>query len=246
MKKIITFPVLSILLTVGAWSYVILKDNPALTIRTSKDTSLTQTIIDHRLPRLLTSYKHAGKPEMVVTKVWRERKDSPNELSLQDTWLPKIYWCKVIDKKLETEKPLWRKVADNIVSVFRFMAFDECGALLLTDKDYVVDNEVLPGEYIYLGALRLTIHIEGQGTLVWEFPGYVDHSMSYEKLNSVLKLKEEDMITNVQKLMYSTITPEQSYKVKLIPRGAVRQETIWAGIAYDITLEYIGDGFAVQ
>ena len=246
MKKAITSFVLLLLLGVGISAYYVLKENPALIIKTSDNTSVTQTIIDHKLPKLLTSYKHLGKPEIIVTKVWRERENSPNEISLNDQWLPQIYWCKVIDKKQEQEKPLWKKVADKIISLLRFMAFDERGAFLLTERNYVVDNEVLPGEYIYLGSLRLTIHIEGQGTLTWEFPGYVDRAMPYDKLNSIMKLNEKDMVNLVQQAMYSTAVPEQSYKVKLTERGAMRQETLWAGIAYDITLEYIGNGINAQ
>lgn len=246
MKKFITSSVLFVSLMIGVCVCILLRDNPALRIKTSEDTTVTQTIIDHKLPKLLTSYRHLGKPEIVVTKVWRERESSPNEISLNDLWLPQIYWCKVIDKRQEQEKPLWKKVADKIISILRFMAFDERGAFLLTEKNYVVDNEVLPGEYIYLGSIRLTIHVEGQGTLTWEFPGYVDRSMPYDKLNSILKLKEKDMVNLVQQAMYSTVVPEQSYKVKLTERGAMRQETIWAGIAYDITLEYIGDGINAQ
>lgn len=248
MKKVLSLVTALLLINIGVVCYVILNDHPALIIKSSKDILVSQTIVDHKLPKLYTSYKHTGKPELVVTKVWREHeeKDISKGITLNDYVLPQMYWCKVIDKKEESKKPLWRKVADRLVSLLRFMAFDERGAFLLTEKNYVADNEILPGEYIYLGSLRLTIHVEGQGTLVWEFPGYADRSMPYNKLNSILKSKESDWINMVRQIMYLTATPEQSYKVKQIERGATRQETIWAGVAYDVTLEYIADGINAQ
>lgn len=243
MKKVLSFATLLVLLSVGSVVYVIIRDYPALTVRKSADVSVSQTIIDHKLPKLLTSYNHSGKPELVITKVWRERNTSEG-LTLQDYWMPQIYWCKVIDKKQEQEKALWRKVADKLIAMLRFMSFDERGAFLLTERSYVEDDEVLPGDYIYLGALRLTVHVEGQGTGVWEFPGYVDQSMPFEKLNSILRLKEKEMIEIVRQMMYSTTTPEESYKVKQVERGAMRRETMqpWINFSCDITLEYIGDG----
>lgn len=235
MKSLLSFATLVLLLFAGISVYVILKDCPALTIRKSSDVSVSQTIIDHKLPKLHTSYKHPGKPELVVTKVWTD--ESTNLFS-------QVYWCKVIDKKQEQEKALWRKVADKLIAMFRFMSFDERGAFLLTERSYVEGNEVHPGDYIYLGSLRLTVHVEGQGTGVWEFPGYVDQSMPFEKLNSILRLKEKNMIEIVRQMMYSTTTPEESYKVKQVERGAMRRETMqpWINISCDITLEYIGDG----
>ena len=235
MKSLLSFATLVLLLFAGISGYVILKDCPALTIRKSSDVSVSQTIIDHKLPKLHTSYKHSGKPELVVTKVWTD--ESTNLFS-------QVYWCKVIDKKQEQEKALWRKVADKLIAMFRFMSFDERGAFLLTERSYVEDNEVHPGDYIYLGSLRLTVHIEGQGTGVWEFPGYVDQSMPFEKLNSILRLKEKNMIEIVRQMMYSTTTPEESYKVKQVERGAMRRETMqpWINLSCDVTLEYIGDG----
>lgn len=235
MKSLLSFATLVLLLFAGISVYVILKDCPALTIRKSSDVSVSQTIIDHKLPKLHTSYKHPGKPELVVTKVWTD--ESTNLFS-------QVYWCKVIDKKQEQEKALWRKVADKLIAMFRFMSFDERGAFLLTERSYVEDNEVHPGDYIYLGSLRLTVHIEGQGTGVWEFPGYVDQSMPFEKLNSILRLKEKNMIEIVRQMMYSTTTPEESYKVKQVERGAMRRETMqpWINLSCDVTLEYIGDG----
>ena len=235
MKKVLSFIAVLILLSVGSIVYVILRDYPALTIRKSTDVSVSQAIIDHKLPKLHTSYKHPGKPELVVTKEWTN--ESTNLFS-------QVYWCKVIDKKQEQDKALWRKVTDKLIAMFRFMSFDERGAFLLTERDYVEDNEVLPGDYIYLGSLRLTVHLEGQGTGVWEFPGYVDQSMSFEKLNSILRLKEKEMIEIVRQMMYSTTTPEESYKVKQVERGAMRRETWqpWVNISCDVTLEYIGDG----
>jgi hypothetical protein len=235
MKKVLSFASLLILLSVGSVVYVIIRDYPALTVRKSADVSVSQTIIDHKLPKLHTSYKHSGKPELVVTKVWTD--ESTNLFS-------QVYWCKVIDKKQEQEKALWRKITDKLIAMLRFMSFDERGAFLLTERSYVEDNEVLPGDYIYLGSLRLTVHVEGQGTGVWEFPGYVDQSMPFEKLNSILRLKEKEMIEIVRQMMYSTTTPEESYKVKQVERGAMRRETMqpWINISCDITLEYLGDG----
>lgn len=235
MKSLFSFATLVLLLFVGISVYVILKDYPALTIQKSADISVSQTIIDHKLPKLHTSYKHPGKPELVVTKVWTD--ESTNLFS-------RVYWCKVIDKKQEQEKALWRKVADKLIAMLRFMSFDERGAFLLTERSYVEDNEVFPGDYIYLGSLRLTVHVEGQGTGVWEFPGYVDQSMPFEKLNSILRLKEKEMIEIVRQMMYSTTTPEESYKVKQVERGAMWRETMqpWINLSYDVTLEYIGDG----
>lgn len=243
MKNIL-LSVTFLLFVAGISIYFIFNNHPALIIMRSKDTLVSQTIIDHKLPKFHMSYKHTGRPEIVVTKVWRtlEEEDISNGITLTDYELPQMYWCKVIDKKEESKKALWQKVSEKLISLFRFLAFDERGAFLFTEKRYVVDNEIFPGEYIYLGSLRLTVHIEGQGTLVWEFPGYVDRSMSYRKLNSILQSSERDWIEFVRQLMYSTTKPEQSYKVKQIERGAIRQETIWAGIAFDVTLEFIADG----
>lgn len=235
MKSLLFFVTFVLLLFAGISVYVILKDYPALTIQKSADISISQTIIDHKLPKVHTSYKHSGKPELVVTKVWTD--ESTNLFS-------QVYWCKVIDKKHEQEKTLWRKVADKLIAMLRFMSFDERGAFLLTERSYVEDNEVFPGDYIYLGLLRLTVHVEGQVTDVWEFPGYVDQSMPFEKLNSFLRLNEKEMIEIVRQMMYSTTTPEELYKVKQIERGAMRRETMqpWINLFYDVTLEYIGDG----
>ena len=69
MKKVLSFASLLILVSVGSVVYVILRAYPALTVRKSADVSVSQTIIDHKLPKLHTSYQHSGKPELVVTKV---------------------------------------------------------------------------------------------------------------------------------------------------------------------------------
>ena len=231
MKKGIVLLIASIVLIM----YFFVANNPALLIRKSSDNNVAQTIVDHRLAKLHTSYYHNGKPEVVVTKIWTEQ--STNLFS-------NVYWCKVVDKEQESKKSFWHKFSDKIVSLIRFMAFDERGAFVLTERKYDVNNEVLSGEYIYLGILRLTIHIEGQGTGVWEFPGYVDRSMPFEKLNSIMKLKERDMIEIVRQLMYSSVTPEQSYKVQQVERGATRRESWqpWVSMSCDVTLEYIGSG----
>lgn len=232
MRKLIIIINVLIVLGVGFW---IVSENPALIVRKSVDRSVAETIIDHRLPELHLSYRHDGKPELVVTKEWTDE--------LSNTF-SKVYWCKVIDKTHESKKPFWIKFADRILAMLRFMAFDERGAFILTENEYVEGNEVLPGEYIYIGMLRVTIHLEGYGTGVWEFPGYVDYSMPFEKLNALLKLSEGDFIEKVRQMMYSTTTPEQSYQVHQVERGATRRETWqpWINLSCDVTVEYMGDG----
>lgn len=208
---------------------------PAILIFSSNDFTLTQTIVDHKLPKLHRAYLHSGKPELVVTKPWTD--DITNSFA-------NVYWCKVIDKAGESQKSFWKKFGDRIVAMLRFMAFDEKGALLVTERKYTKDDEITSGEYVYLGILRATIHLEGYGTGVWEFPAYADKSMSFEHLNTILKLSESDIIESVRHTMYSTVPPEQSYKVQLVDRGAIRRESWqpWIDVSCDVTVEYIGDG----
>ena len=236
MKKVTVKNMTAVVVSCLCLGWVLLEClMPACLVRTCRDESVVQTILDHRLPRLHTAYIHTGKPELVVTKPW----DNPVSNSTV-----RLFWCKVVDKDAESAKSIWRKFGDRIASMVRFMAFDEKGALVLTEHGYAVEEEVRPGEYVYLGMLRTTVHLEGYGTGVWEFPCYVDRGVRFGLLNSILGTSEAEIIEAVRNVVHATVEPAQSYKVNLVERGATRRESWqpWLKMSCDVTLEYIGDG----
>lgn len=236
VAKVVLVLLVGIGLIVGGIYYAF----PSLLIFADNGSTLTETIVDHRRPKRMYKYTHTGQPQLLVSKVFLDKNDKS---------IPNIVWCKVFDKQAHENKSFWTKLKERIVGVFRFMSFDENGAFVLTDRGYAQGNEISAGSYIYIGALKVTLHVEGYGTGIWEFPGYIDMGVSADFLNSLLKQSsEEDIIRNIQSRLYSCLPPAQSYKIKKTDRGATLSENLqpWLDCSYDISIEFLGDGAFAQ
>lgn len=172
-----------------------------------------ETVRNHDLPKPQYAYRHSGKPELVATKILNEDESEKQDLGYT--------WFKIVDKEKESQKPWWEKFKDKLVSLARFLAFDEGGTLIFTTKKYQEQDELSPGEYVYIATIRAEADFKLLGTYIWEFPIYVDKKIFL----TGWRIDEKSLITSIQESMNSSMDPVESYKVEKTERGEVVTRT---------------------
>lgn len=186
--------------------------------------SVSETIVNHRIPRAMRIYAHPGKPELVVTKVL-SNPDAQNAIN--------IVWIKVVDKGIEMNKGVWDRLKDKLSSLVRFLAFDENGALVLTDYSYRETNELARGDYMYLQTLRVEVDAKMLGTYIWEFPVYVDENLAFRQRNDLCnEMRAGSDVRYLQEVM-SELDQGNGSKVSNTEKGAV-----YTGNQIKLTVEF--------
>lgn len=197
---------------------------PACLAIRDNEHSVVETIVNHRIPRAMRIYAHSGKPELVVTKSLTD----PNAMNAIN-----IVWVKVVDKGMEMNKGVWEKLKDKLSSLVRFLAFDENGALVLTDYSYRETNELARGDYMYLQTLRVEVDAKMLGTYIWEFPVYVDENLTLRQRNDLCReMREGSDVRYLQEAM-SELDKGNGSKVSNTEKGAV-----YTGNQIKLTVEF--------
>lgn len=185
---------------------------------------ISEAIVNHRIPKAMRIYAHPGKPELVVTKVLM----NPNVRNAIN-----VVWVKVVDKGVEMNKGVWDKLKDKLSSLVRFLAFDENGALVLTDYSYRETNELARGDYMYLQTLRVEVDAKMLGTYIWEFPVYVDENLAFQQRNDLCReVREGSAVRCLQEAM-SELDQGNGSKVSNTEKGAV-----YTGNQIKLTVEF--------
>lgn len=178
-------------------------------VEIDKNVSFVQAIKDHRLARANVGYLHDGKT------IFRRIQACETATNSE----PAVAWFKLADAVPATQLNLWQKIKNRCQSFVKELSFDENGAVVFV-KD--PSAKTLPeGCYVHLGSVRVEVDITVAGTYVYEFPFYMDNTITGVKRSELLAGFRKQLVPVIREVVHGLVKPEESYKVTDIPNGVV-------------------------